>query len=228
MTARAPIAPKPALPWYGSVAVAMFLALGVLMVVARLVGEPPPVRRREPVGAAALGLLYAAPGLAALLSRFRCRTLLAAGAALGLALVPTSFSITPLLVVPSVLLLAARRRTERSPGQAVRSALAVMGALALAGASLVVMFVEDDPMCWSYAEGPGGERRYFIEPPPPGPNHLRVTVPAGRSGGGCTSDFITPAEGATSVAMTGLWVAATAYLARGGQCDDRRPPKRSW
>jgi hypothetical protein len=190
----------------------LFVAFGTVVLVLRLADQAP-VRARELVGAIAMGCLYAAPGVLALLACTGRPQLLLAGAVLGFALVPTSFSITPLLLVPSVLLLAARRRKAPARRLTPRDVAVVMSAVAFAVPAFFVLFASEDPLCWTYSEDARGRRHYVVHPGGD-PAHLSVQVGPGQSGGGCTSDVITPVEGLASLVLTGLLLLSAASLAR--------------
>lgn len=207
--------------WVGAI---FFVAFGAVVVVLRLTDQPP-VREREVVGAIAMGCLYAAPGVLALMARARRPQLLLAGAVLGFTLVPTSFSITPLLVVPSALLLVARRYTEPTRRGGLRDVVVVVSVVAFAVPALVALFAREDPVCWTYSEDARGRRHYVVEPGGD-PDHLSGHVGPGESGGGCTSDVITPVEGLASLTFTALLILNAAWLARpvGGP---ERPPAGS-
>ncbi|HEX2064572.1 MAG TPA: hypothetical protein VHE80_09150 [Acidimicrobiales bacterium] len=218
MNVRATPSPLTAPGWAG---VILFVGFGTVVLVLRLADQAP-VRQRELVGAVAMGCLYAAPGLLALLARAGRPLLLLSGAVLGFALVPTSFSITPLLVLPSALLLVARRRTAPDRGRTPRGVAVVVSTVAFAVPAFVVLFASDDPLCWTYSEDASGGRHYVTRSGGD-PDHLSAQVGPGESGGGCTSDVITPVEGLASLTFTGLLLVSAVWLARPVGEPERRP-----
>ena len=170
----------------GALVVAAGGALGLL----RFAGGGPFERGLEAAaGALALGAVLAVPGVLALLSLADRPALLLPA---GILLVPLSFvsfaGVTLPLLIPAVMLLVAYGR--RSSGHGAypgQAALCVVVVVVLVVAAFLVLFANDDP------------RQYST-----------------RTGGGSTSDVITVAEASSSLALSGIAIAASWLLARRG------------
>jgi hypothetical protein len=167
----------------GGLVVAGAGALGLL----RFFGGAPELRGPEAAsGALALGAVMAVPGALALLSLAERPALLLPA---GILLIPLSFvsfaGVTLPLLIPAVMLLVAYGR--RSSGLAAypgQAAVCVVVAVALVVAAFLALFANDDP------------RRYSTP-----------------TGGGGTSDVITVAEASISLALTGIAVVGSWFLA---------------
>ena len=203
------------------VAAAMFIGFSFI-VLAVGVGDDDylPVGRRV-LGSLSLAALYAAPGVLGLLATRGRPALLAAGGVLGLVLIPTSMSITPLLVVPSVMMVVAWGPVAPSPVASPRlptvvtvAFTAALGAIAF----LIGIAGGDDAVCWSWTEDAAGHRVYHLEPVGPWAANSAggslTGVPGTSAGGGCTSDTITTAEAWGRLGLTVLLM-GTAYVSAG-------------
>ena len=106
------------LPRRAVVAAWLYVAFAVVVLGLRWFGEQRGVRDaakgQVALAAIALAALYAMPAILVLLARRGRPGLLLAAGAVGIALVPTTFSISPLLLVPSLLLFSAARTTQWS------------------------------------------------------------------------------------------------------------------
>ena len=159
-------------------------ALGLL----RFFGGAPELRGLDAAsGALALGAVMAVPGALALLSLAERPALLLPA---GILLIPLSFvsfaGVTLPLLIPAVMLLVAYGR--RSSGPAAypgQAAVCVVVAVAVVVAAFLALFANDDP-------------RQYSTP----------------TGGGSTSDVITFAEAAISLALSGIAVVGSWFLAR--------------
>jgi hypothetical protein len=163
----------------GGIVVAAGIAVGLMRYFDPDGGVAAQRAMEGPWGGIALGAVIAAPGVLVLLALHdRPGLLLPAG----VILVPLSFLsfagvLLPLLVVAAVLFVAYGRRSVGSPPR-WRTALSTVAVVALLLAAAVSLFVHEDP------------RSY--------------TTP---TGGGSTSDVITPAETLIAVALAGAAIA---------------------
>ncbi|HEX2274645.1 MAG TPA: hypothetical protein VHG90_12300 [Acidimicrobiales bacterium] len=169
----------------GALVVAGGGALGWL----RFAGSDPPLRGLEAAaGALALGAVMAVPGVLALLSLADRPALLLPA---GVLLVPLSFvsfaGVTLPLLVPAVMLLVAygRRSVGCRRAYAGQAGVCTVVVLVLVVVAFVALFAHDDPRSWSTA-----------------------------TGGGSTSDVITVAESAVSLALSAAAVGSGWFLAR--------------
>jgi len=203
----------------------MFLGFGCLALVLRLNADPgAPLTLDQAAGAAAFGCLYALPGMLALASGGRGSLLVASGL-VGLCLIPTSFSITPLLIVPSILVLVG---AGRSPDLAPIRTLIVTAIVVGAGVgAFVLLLTGSQTFCWSTGAGgtmtgvagqgtgtlpPGEESRSGVPIP-------QSSAPASSGGsGGCDGGAVPPVHAAAAVALTVGGVVSALLVGR------RRPP----
>ena len=215
--------------WAGAL---LFVSFGVLVFGLRALDADRPQRPAEWLGGAAMAVFYALPGVLAVLSRWRGPGLLAAGAALGFLSIPTSMSITPLLLVPSTLLAVAyvQRRWPARPR--VPTAVLVLVTLVLGAAAFLSLLVHPDPYCWSYTEDASGRRTYRAEPVP-GPTDQggfhQSAPPRGSvvaTGSGCSSDTVTGPEATLSLALSASAVVAAAVLGGPKTASGRRRSAR--
>ncbi|MGI9120404.1 MAG: hypothetical protein ACR2G7_09850 [Acidimicrobiales bacterium] len=201
-----------------------------------VVGAEPPERS---LASLAFPLVWAMPALLALLSLRSRPVLLVPATVVSVPLALTAFSgVTLVLLVPAVFYALAYRRRRPSPTTPARTALAVMAPVLATAGAVVVLLAHPDPLCWSYVEDRGGDRTYTtadsndcgqemgggripttqdVAVPPANPD--LVIGPGTQvvaSGGGSTSDTVTPAEaaGAAGLLAAGLAVAWTAGARR--------------
>ena len=133
------------------VAAGLFLAFALLVLAVTVADDAGRPLGGRLLAGVTLAALYAAPAVLALLARRDRPALLLAAGLLGLALVPTSMSVTPLLVGPSVLLLVAHGRSPARLPVLPTVALTV----GLGWAAFLAGFLTDDPVCWNTATGGG-------------------------------------------------------------------------
>jgi hypothetical protein len=130
----------------------LYALFAVAVVLLGWLGEEPALREAHPgrwlLAALALGSLYALPAVLVLLARRDRPVLLLGAGAVGVALVPTSFSITPLLLLPALMLFSVAPSSRRGP--LVAFCLAV-----LAFGSFWVCVRASDEVCWTTATGGG-------------------------------------------------------------------------
>jgi hypothetical protein len=117
--------------------------------------------------------------------------------------------------VPATLFFIAAGRADGTPGRAFRSTIAVVVATVLGTGAFFALFQRDDPVCWATTSGGESVRL------DPGPffhgNSISMgsaDLPPGSRESGCSSDFISIGEAATStvllVAMVlAMWVIAS-------------------
>jgi hypothetical protein len=181
-----PDAQIPELSWLSLAGGVLFLGFSAVALLLLLVPRDSlgPTTADGVAGAIALGGLYATPGILALLSARR-RALLAAAGAMGLILLPTSMSITPLLFVPSVLVLFAYGRARPRHPPRLPVGLLVVASLVVAATSFAAITLGPRMRCWSRA-----------------------------GGSGCSNDVIPPVRSLGSLALEGLFVVAAAKLAK--------------
>jgi hypothetical protein len=137
--------------WLVPLTAGLVIAAGIALALVRFFGEVPPGRNPESaVGAAAFGLVIAAPGILAWLSVHDRPVLLLPAAVLLVPLSFLSFALVTLpLLLPAVLLI---RAYGRAPGTTeARDVATTMGVLVLLAAALVVLFRHDDPREYSSA-----------------------------------------------------------------------------
>lgn len=202
------------------VGAALFAAFGVLSAVllVREVRDGPP-NGAVTLHAVALGTLYLMPAVLAILGvgRGRRRGLLAAAAVMGFALVPTSLSFTPLLIVPSVLSLISYVRLGSGPHPRLAVGLAALAAfLVAAGCAGLLIFGGARTRCYTYIQEPGGQRIYHAAPvnPQRGINSVLAgpSAPAGgSSGSGCNQDLTPPARSLAALALLAAFLGAAIW-----------------
>lgn len=166
-------------------------------------------------------LLWATPALVALLS-VRSRPVLLVPAAV-LSFFLSFLSLARVLLVPTVLYVIAYRRRPWPPVRLVPALLAVVMPVVFTAAALVVLLIGPDPVCWAWVEDRRGERTYSVEAGDgcdPGRPQLLVGPPEEprASGGGATSDVVTPGEAAASAGLIATGLAGGWLLAA-------QPPK---
>ncbi|CAN5433563.1 hypothetical protein BH18ACT1_BH18ACT1_10490 [soil metagenome] len=126
--------------WAVLLAATLGVAFAVGTAVVMWAGEPAPERSLEHLS---LPLVWATPaGLAVLSLRDRCALLVPAGV-LGVVLAFTSFSVTPLLLIPSGLCFYARTRSHARPATVARLGFVVLVPLVLAGGAFWVLLASD-------------------------------------------------------------------------------------
>ncbi|MGH2716980.1 MAG: hypothetical protein ACRDJU_00145 [Actinomycetota bacterium] len=211
---------------------ALFIAFGALVVLLRLRGDPTePLMAGRVVAAIAFGCLYAAPGALALASGGR-RPILVAAASLGFGLIPTSFSITPLLLFPSVLVLIGWAFTA-SPGPEPIRTLIVSALVVAAGAGAIgLLLTSNRTICWEtsptgrttigvgpvpFTSPPGFTPPGGFTPPPevglPVNEGYAAATPAG-GGGGCDGGDVPAAHSAGALAMVAAGVGGALAIGR--------------
>jgi hypothetical protein len=127
------------------VSAGVIVAAGLGLAALRFGGEAPPARGLEAaIGAAALGLVIATPGVLALLALRDRPALLLPAAALLVPLSFLSFALVTLpLLIPAVLLARAFARAAPD-GASVRTAITTLLVLALLATALLTLFIHDD------------------------------------------------------------------------------------
>jgi hypothetical protein len=164
------------------------IAAGIMLGLVRFFGEVPPGRDLEcAAGAIAFGAVIAAPGVLALLAAHDRPALLLPAAWLLIPLSFISFALVTLpLLVPSFLLFRTYLRTAPD-GSGWRTAATTVTVLVLLVEAGIALFANDDPREWVTATAVYG-----------------------------TSDVITYAEAAASLALTTTALAAGWWLAGDG------------
>jgi hypothetical protein len=128
-------------------------------------------RGQTAVAAIALAALYAMPALLVLFARHGRPGLLIAAGAVGVVLVPTTFSISPLLLIPSLLLFSVAPSTRRGP-------LLVVALVVLTIASFGAWIRTSEDVCYSGSAGSG-----CSELPPVSSSLLSLSITVAAIGG---------------------------------------------
>lgn len=163
----------------GAVLFLAFAALAFLAVLAPQGDEPLDVARV--VHAVAFASLYLTPAALAGLALSGRPTLLKASGVMGLMLIPTSFSVTPLLVVPSVLVLVVSARLPH-PKPRLPVAVPALVSVVVAAACFALLILGPGTHCWA---GPGGN--------------------------GCVQDVFPVARSLAAVVLLGAFLAGAAW-----------------
>jgi hypothetical protein len=189
------------------------VVVGVAGAIMRFVGDDPPLGFDDALGASALGVAIALPGILAFVALRRKPSLLVAGAVIALPLALTSFvTFLPMLAVAVLLFLAVVH--ARVPLGARPVASIVLASVLGIGAFLA-LFAADDPVCWatlsdgSTVELSNPER--FVRG-----NVISMggrDLPPGTRESGCSSDSITPVEALASLLLAAGAVALPAAIA---------------
>lgn len=189
-----------------------FAAVVLVLLVAAQRGEPPSAG--TVLHAVALASLYAVPGVLSFLGLRSRPGLLAAAAVMGYALLPTSFSVTPLLVIPSTLVLAAFQRRRPGFRPRIPTMVAALAAVTVAAACFGLLVLDPGTRCWTYEQSPGGPRIFHTAPVtdgglsagpvPPGPQ-------GGTSGGGCDQDLFSPVRSLAALGVLGTFLGAACW-----------------
>lgn len=164
----------------------------------QIASAPAPARGVEALGDVAFGLVYAMPGVLGFVA-LRRRALLVAAIASGFALTLTAFTLAPIFLVFSLLLVWARVR--RGGGSLVRARAAALVTLALVAGAWFAIKGHDDAYCWSSRSG--------ITMTPDAQSGSVSSAPGESAGGGCGSDIVTRGEGLRGL----LIVLATPFVA---------------
>jgi hypothetical protein len=190
------------------------IALAASLGVVRFVNTEPPVRTAEWLGTLAFGVLIAAPAVLALLGLTGRPALILAGGALGifLAAIGAASLFSLALIIPSVVyLVGAAQLGGWWPG-APRTAAAVLLSLALGWGALMVLFFQDNPICWAQVSRHGGSSYVRL----PAEQFVRENsismssedLPRGSTLSGCAGDSISPLEAASSFALSAIMLGA--------------------
>lgn len=183
----------------GGVLFVAFGALGCFLVAHGAAGEPLTASRS--LAAVAFGCLYAAPGVLVFASGGR-QPLMLAGAVLGFLLIPTSFSITPALIVPSVLVVVGSTRVL--PGGAARTLAIIAVVVALGAGAFTILLVGTQTHCWT------------------------TTVNGQAVGGGCEDGAVPPSHSAAAMGLTAGAVTVAVILDRRRTRLAAPPPWSPW
>lgn len=189
-----------------SVAAWLWIAAGAYLMVELNLNAEPAFRKLEFLAHIAFGAMYALPGLLVFFARRRPNLLLAA-AACGFLLALESFSLAPIFLILSLLILWAYIRTPeaRSP-RAVSTALICVVLLA---AAYWVQIAHQDSRCYSFSTDRAGDTTYQVSVGgSSGAGSSQTSsgwggafIDGSSYGGGCTSDITTPVEGIASLAI---------------------------
>lgn len=180
-------------------AIAALVTLGIA-------SDGPIVDRLRPVP---IAVVYALPGvLAVLAARGRGPLLLAAGlSALVLAVFP--FSVHSFVLGPvGIIYLVGHGRLSDTTSDGTRSAVTALGCVALTLAAFVVLFLHDDPVC--YTTRTSGEVTIDRDPDDISSQHIPADSNITESG--CTSDTIVSWEAAASLTLSSSAIALGAAL----------------
>lgn len=195
-------------------AAGLFFAFCALVLVLRL--RPSPELRVRPVaetlGGVALASIYAVPALLIVMAHKRRPVLLTSASAIGMLLIATSMSITPLLIVPAVLLFSTAPPRRDHP---LAPAGVVIGVtVACTAAAFVVLLSWSTATCWTESIDASGHHSYHATPAgPTGTMGIELHGPT-EVGGGCTDRAVTTEGALTSLALSALALLAAWNLAR--------------
>lgn len=196
------------------------IVLAASLGVVRFVNGEPAVRTADWFGTLAFAVLIAAPAVLALLGLRGRPALILAGGALGIFLAAIGavslFSLA--LIVPSVVFLVGSTQLDGGWSGAPRTVAAVLLSLMLGWGALMVLFVQDNPICWAQVSRDGGSTYVRL----PAERFVRgnsITMssddlPRGTTESGCAGDSIAPLEAVSSLALTaimlgGAWTLGT-------------------
>jgi hypothetical protein len=192
------------------VGIAMAATLGVV----RFVNGEPPVRTAEWFGTLAFAVVIAAPAVLALLGLRGRPALILAGGTLGifLAAIGAVSLFSLVLIIPSVIyLIGATQLGGGWPG-APRTAAAALLSLTLGWGALMVLFLQDNPICWAQVSRHGGSTyvrlpaEQFVQG-----NSISMSsddLPPGTTVSGCAGDSIGPLEAVSSLALSATMLGA--------------------
>jgi hypothetical protein len=197
--------------------VGLGLAVAVVGGVVRFANTEPPFRSGEWLGDVALAAVVAAPALLAVLSLRGRPALLTTAGALGIAQAVLDIPFSLLLLVPAALYLAASRNPPVAVGLARRVASTLVAVVLGIAAFWALFVLRADPACYAVVQHDGV--RTTVEVPagrfvhPSGISMSSGQLPAGTLESGCTSDTISPWEGAASLGIIATLIAASWALA---------------
>ena len=146
----------------------------------------------------------------------------------------SAFSLATLAFLPATIVIwfaAARSLTAARPllATALPALTGLVGGLliaAMVGFSFYSLLLarEGEPRCWTQTRGADGQSRWEFRPAPESPGALSITA-SGGARSYCTSDIITNAEAATSIAVLAATFLVMLSVARFHRAARERPEK---
>jgi hypothetical protein len=192
---------RPPIPRIAVIGIGLSLALAVTVGIVRTINAEPVERAAEVFGNAGFAVVFAAPGLLALIGlRGRPSLLVAAGVLdLALAIVTLMSLIGLAFVLPGVMFFVAASQMRGSGGRPARSLAAMLVAVILGTAAFLALFAREDPVCWatnSVGESVRLNADRFIHGTP-----TTIQAPPGATASGCSSDSISTLEGLAGIVL---------------------------
>ena len=186
------------------------IALAASLGVVRFVNTEPALRPAEWFGTLAFAVLIAAPAVLVLLGLRGRPALILAGGTLGifLAAIGAVSLFSLVLIIPSVVYLVGATQPGRGWPGALRTAAVVLLPLVLGWGALMVLFFQDNPICWAQVSRDGGSTyvrlpaEQFVQG-----NSISMSsddLPRGTTESGCAGDSIAPLEAVSSFALTAI------------------------
>lgn len=198
--------------------IVLSFSLAVAVGILRSVNAAPVERAAEVAGNVAFSVVFAAPGILALLGlRHRSSLLVAAGALdLGLAFITLMSLVGFAFVAPGVMFFVAARQRRGAGGNWSRSMAAVLVAILLGGVAFFALFAREDPVCW--ARDPTTGRSFRLNPDrfvhDGSVSMDSRDLPPGATETGCSSDLISTGEAIGGMAVVATMLGAVWMLSK--------------
>jgi hypothetical protein len=216
---------RPPIPRIAVIGIGLSFALAVTVGVVRAINAEPVERAAEVFGNAGFAVVFAAPGLLALLGlRGRPSLLVAAGVLdLALAFVTLMSLIGLAFVVPGVMFFVAASQMRGSGGRPARSLAATLVAVILGTASFLALFAREDPVCWA-TNSVGESVRLNADRYVTGTS-ISIESPPGATASGCSSDSISTIEGLAGIVLVATLLGCAWVLS---EPSDHRAARLPW